>query len=814
MPHSLPGKPVASLPLPVAPKRIGRFEVVRVLGKGAQGTVYLARDTHLDREVALKTLSLGAAAAADRVYTLLDEARTVSRLQHPNIVTLYDAGEEDGTPYLVFEYVDGRPLSAEIAEVGRIPPARAAELARHVLRGIACAHDRHVVHRDLKPANIMLSRDGAARVMDFGIARHSRAAEGGERALYGTPSYMPPEYIDRREFTERGDVFATGMVLYEMLTGAPAVRGANVFEVFHRMANEPFAPPSQAAPEVDERLEAIVMRALAKDPAQRYETAAAMEAAVREWLDPASGTASAETGTLDFLIRRMRHKSDLPALSQTIGEVNRAVSSGNERSSVLCAAILKDFALTNKLLRMVNTAYFRQFGGSISTVSRAIAILGFDNVRNVVMSLVLFEHLQNKSQASSLRDEIAAAYLAGVMAREMAVTLGLRDPEEAFICAMFHRLGRLLATFYLHDETQAIERLLQAREMDEARASKEVLGVTSTELGLAIAKHWGFPDGILESMTALPPGAVSAATFGENRNRAIAELAGTMVDVVRMPEADARARGLSAITARFGKATGFTAGTLTSAIGESVQVLSRDAEILGFAARNSPLMAAARSWAGERTPAPDAAAERGQATAVETLVNDTRIGDAEPAVIEGRPEQASLGRRQAVLASGVQDITQALVSEFQLNDILRIIMETMFRGIGFKRVMLCIREAGGGALRARFGFGGDTEAIIRDGFAIPLAGARDVFYAAISTGTDIVLQNLEDERIRPHVPAWYRQRVKALGMVLFPIMLNKRPVALIYADSDRAEVLALAPEELNLLKTLRNQALLAIRQKT
>ncbi len=805
---------MSAVPTPAAPRRLGRFEILRILGKGAQGTVYLARDTHLGREVALKTLNLGAAGAADRVRALLDEARLVSRLQHPNIVTLYDAGEDAGAPYLVFEYVEGRPLSAEISEAGRIPPARAAELARQVLKGIALAHAQHVVHRDLKPANIMLSKDGAARVMDFGIARHSSTAQGGERALYGTPAYLPPEYIDRREFTERGDVFATGMVLYEMLTGAPAVSGRTVFEILHRIANEPFAPPSNAAPEVDERLEAIVMRALAKDPAARYESADAMDAALGEWLAPAAPAATDESGTLEFLIRRMRHKSDLPALSNTIGEVNRAVSSGNERASVLCDAILKDFSLTNKLLRMVNTAFFRQYGGAIGTVSRAVAILGFDNVRNVVMSLVLVEHLQNKAQAGPLRDEIAAAYLAGVIGRELAQRLGIRDAEEMFICAMFHRLGKLLATFYLHEEVQAVERLCQGNGLDEARAAREVLGVSYAELGAGIAKHWGFPEPILASMSALPEGPVSKASFDENQGRALAELSGALVDLVRTPEADARARGLAALQARFGKATGLDAQAMRGVVTGSIDVLGRDAEILGFATRNSPLMAAARSWGGKHEVEPAPQGAPGATTAVETLVSDTRIGDAEPEALDAPPENATPERRKAVLASGVQDITQALVGEFTLNDLLRSILETMLRGIGFKRVVMCIRDAGGTALRARFGFGEDVQKLVQDGFAIPLGGSRDVFFAAISTGTDVVLPDLEDPRIAPHVPAWYRGRVRARGMMLFPIVVNKRPVGLIYADADHADALSLHAEELNLLKTLRNQAVLAIRQKT
>src|SRR5882672_6163598 len=180
------------------PQRIGRFELIRELGRGGQGTVFLARDTHLGREVALKTVNVDGYDPGERVEhtrMLLEEARIVSKLQHPNLVTLHDAGEHAGAPYLVFEYVEGMTLAHALREKGSLPPPQAVAIAIGALRGLACAHGLRVLHRDIKPGNIMLTADNTPRVMDFGIARHAAALDGASEGLAGTPSYMAPEYI-------------------------------------------------------------------------------------------------------------------------------------------------------------------------------------------------------------------------------------------------------------------------------------------------------------------------------------------------------------------------------------------------------------------------------------------------------------------------------------------------------------------------------------------------------------------------------------------------------------------------------------------
>ncbi len=800
------------------PARIGRFEIIRELGHGGQGTVYLAHDTRLERSVALKSVRLGETAIearAGQLKVLLDEARIVSRLQHPNIVALHDAIEEAGVPYLVFEYVEGQTLGQALKERGAFTPAQAVGLLLDILKGVADAHRQGVLHRDLKPANVMLTVAGTPRIMDFGVATRMREhPQDEERYLRGTPAYMAPEYIQGAPYTQACDLFALGMMLYALVVGAPAVSGSDYASVLQRMRVGIWQRPSERTSAVDERLDRLIMQAIAAEPAQRFADAAAFGAALENYLDPAAAqkpepehALHGKQGTLDFLLRRMRHGSDFPALSSTISSVNQALSAENERASVLCNTILKDFALTNKLLKLVNAAHYNHFGGHVSTVSRAVAILGFDGVRNVALSLVLLEHLQNKSQATALREEVIATYFSGVMARQLVQRLGVHDAEYAFICAMFHRLGKLLAVFYLHDEAQAVERLCEARDIDEARASTEVLGISYEELGIGVAREWKFPDQIVDSMRHVTEPLRGRELSAIDRMRALSTLSNELCETVRAPEEE-RPLLLSVVVQKFGRGLKISEKLLQSVIAESATEVAHGAALLGMSVGTSRLLAAARN--AEAPLMPEVAQTNGDT--LETVVAGSLLSGSGGSAAEGAAPPAEM--RRSALSAGVQDITNTLVGDFELNDVLRIILETMYRAIGFKRVLLLVRDARAGVLRARFGFGGDVNDIVKKGFAVPLNGARDIFYAAISQGADLCIDDLDAEKIRPHVPQWYRELITAHGMVLFPVLVNHRPVALIYADADVPEVLRFQSEELNLLKTLRNQAVLAIKQKS
>jgi eukaryotic-like serine/threonine-protein kinase len=205
-------------------KKIGRFDIRGELGRGAQSTVYLGFDAQLQREVAIKTLHFTHPDPAQNSL-LLEEARAVGKMRHPNIVPIFEAGEEGGDLYLVFEYVPGQNLAEFLGQSGALSVVKAVTILRPILDAIIQAHERGIIHRDLKPSNILLDENGTPRVMDFGIAARVDGPSDNKDEYSGTPAYMAPEYIERRESSERSDVFATGLILFEMLAGRRAVTG-------------------------------------------------------------------------------------------------------------------------------------------------------------------------------------------------------------------------------------------------------------------------------------------------------------------------------------------------------------------------------------------------------------------------------------------------------------------------------------------------------------------------------------------------------------------------------------------------------------
>jgi HD-like signal output (HDOD) protein len=602
-------------------------------------------------------------------------------------------------------------------------------------------------------------------------------------------------------------LFAVGMLLYELVAGRPAVVDKDPYQILHKVANEPFVVPSQFNPQVDERLDDLILKALAKDPTGRFESAAAMEDALLRYLNPEEPAPEASQGTLEFLLRRMRYKSDFPALSTTMSAVNRSAASETERVAQLSNSILKDFALTNKLLKLVNSASYSQYGGTISTVSRAVVIMGFDNVRNVAITLMLFEHLQNKAQAAQLKDEILSTYFSGLLARELAAKAGLRHVEEAFICSMFHKLGRLLTAFYFHEEYQEIQKRCKSGA-DEEQAAVQVLGISFEELGLGVAKAWHFPARLTGTLRRVSDGKAGKPQNDEQKLRLLAELTTSMTDSMREQDPARRRARITELATQLGEGLGISETTLTNATRSAAQALAGDSGLLNFKPAQSSLYAVLREWT---KPAPNTTAVETAADTIETMILETTLQEA-PAAKAGAP--ATPLNSQAVLAAGIQDITNTLVGSYELNDLLRMILETMYRGIGFTRVLLCVRDPAHNALRGRFGFGQDVDQLIKRGFNVSLAPTRDAFYAAISQGADIFIEDIDGEKIRDHIPAWYRKMVPARSLLLFPVMINKKPVGLFYADRDSSNHIKLQSEELSLLKTLRNQAVLAIKQNS
>ncbi|HEX5394491.1 MAG TPA: HDOD domain-containing protein [Rhodocyclaceae bacterium] len=792
---------------------IGRFEIRRELGRGAQSVVYLAWDPQLQREVAIKTMHFDES-DAHLNGMLLAEARTVSKLRHANVVPIFDAGEQDGDPYLVFEYVEGPTLADLLRERGPLEPIKAIGLLRQVLDALAQAHELGIIHRDLKPSNILMDAADIPRVMDFGIAAQvSEAAEVAQQGLMGTPSYLAPEYVKSKTVTEQVDVYAAGLILLEMVTGRKVVTGDTVGQILFRVMNEEVKLP----PGIDERLGDIALKACARNPTLRFANAGQMRLALDQYLG-AGATDSEEVGeskkqaTLEFLLRRMRHKSDFPALSDSVSAINKLTDSDRESINKLSNTILRDYALTNKILRLVNSAYYRQAGGgNISTVSRAVIVLGFDAIRNIAITVLLFEHLQDKSNARELKEAFLRANLAGLLARDTAQKQGGRESEEAFICAMFHNLGRLLAQFYFPEEVETIRIQMQQKKINESVASAQVLGITFEDLGIGIARTWGFPSSIYNAMRKLPNGLVRKPATAEENLRVISGFANEMCEVIATADPSEHGRALKAVTDRFSSSLQFSGQQIRGMVEKSADDLTQVASILHVNLKQSPF---ARQLVSFTKPSGDSTGgfATGDTTMDRTLA-ETLLDSPLSMLDDAEVEDDSGQNTETILTAGIQDISNSLVDDFSLNDILRIILETMYRAVGFKRVMLCLRDVKSGMMVGRFGFGPDTTEVVKT-FRFPLAYSPDVFHLSTSKGVDILISDIDDPKISDKIPKWYREKVPARTFALFPLMLKGAPVAMIYCDKDQAGSIKILERELQLLKTLRNQAILAIKQAT
>lgn len=820
---------------------LGRYRLVSPLGRGAQATVWRAHDERLDREVALKLLNAEASQplpgqAPDQ---WLQEARAVSRLAHPHIVPVFDAERIDGQACLVFELVSGSTLAERLRQHGPLPARDAVELMLGVVDALRAAHAQGIVHRDLKPSNILVDADGRARVMDFGIAGRLAADAGGDPlagCIVGTPGYLSPEAAAAAPPSGQMDVFAAGLVLGELLTGQRLLPDNEPRAALRRVLGEDVLLPDSA--EADDRLRAIVQRAVARNPADRYDSAASLRDALMQWLAPPDDLpAGGGHGTLDFLLRRMRHKTDFPGLTGHVLRIQRMANSDSETLHSLADEILKDVALTQKLLRLVNTAQYRRNGHGVSTVSRAVALVGLAGIRNLALSLVLVEHMKDKAHAQRLKEEFLRSMLAAQLAH--ALSAGARDAEEAFLGAMFYNLGKLLTEYYFPDEAEAIRAQLRLSAVPAGshdhpdqlndRAAQMVLGLGFEALGMGVARHWSLPDSLQRCMRR-PDGVLPSqpVATGPERLRWLAVAANEAGQAVWSADDAGLPAQLEAVVQRHGRALGLSLPELRRAVDAARSVLAEMAPAMGLAlprgSRGQQLLdhAVPAEAPDTLTPhrlvatlAPSATAPPGAVAVVggSPAHDDATLRLLVPPAADARAHAAAVSD---MLAAGIQDITDTLAGDsFRLNEVLRMVLETMFRALGFQRMVFCLRDPASGRLHGRFGLG-DRAAALSPLFQVPLRWradqAPDLFGAVCLKGSDTLIADAHAPAIAQRLPLWYRQRVNAPSFLLLPMLMKQAPFALIYADQAQPGALLVGDRELALMRTLRNQAVMAFRQ--
>ena len=310
----------------------GRYRLESKLGSGGMSTVYLALDEVLDRPVAVKVLHREISEEADQLERFRREARAAARLSHPNLVSVIDAGEDEGRPYIVFEYIEGRTLKRRIQDEGGLPIDEAVAYAIEIGRGLTAAHARKLVHRDVKPQNVLIDPDGRAKVTDFGIAR-SLEQEGmtATGRVLGTTDYVSPEQAMGEDVDERSDVYSLGVVLYEMLTGEVPFRAETQVAVAMKHVNEPLPDVQTRRPEVSAAVAQVIDRATTKDPRDRYSTVAELVRDLETSLEVEAarrgGTSGEATSVLDS-VPKARRRLTRPRRVPVLGVLMAVVGIG------------------------------------------------------------------------------------------------------------------------------------------------------------------------------------------------------------------------------------------------------------------------------------------------------------------------------------------------------------------------------------------------------------------------------------------------------------------------------------------------------
>ena len=482
--------------------QIGRFHVLKPLGRGAQGAVYLARDPDLDRLVAIKLVAEipGQVVDADGGWP---QARNLAQLRHPNIIALYELGKFHHFTYLVFEYLEGTPLRKELQSNGALPAPLAYSTILQVTDAMAYAHAKGILHLDLNPNNIMHDEEGKPRIMDFDLSRRVDV-QPQSRFITGTLPYMAPEHFQTRELDLRTDVYALGQILYELLTGSHAVPPADDDEMIAAICNSEADFETLRAVDSSGLFTQVIRKATRKNPSERFAHARAMHQALLEAWEKlqakVDGRSAIIHGTVAFVMKRIERRGDFPAISRTLAEINQLTSSDSHSPiSRLSGVVLRDYALTSRLLKLANSSYYARSSGKVKTVSDAINLLGIEQVRLTCNGLACFGHFAGRKQDIRLREESIASFMAGLVARYLASQIKARETEQAFLAGMLFHLGKMLALFYFPEDFEEIEDLVsRGATMDEA--ARSVFGISLAEMGHGVGVVWRLPPVVLECM--------------------------------------------------------------------------------------------------------------------------------------------------------------------------------------------------------------------------------------------------------------------------------------------------------------------------
>jgi HD-like signal output (HDOD) protein len=492
----------------------------------------------------------------------------------------------------------------------------------------------------------------------------------------------------------------------------------------------------------------------------------------------------------DTLLQKVCGDDEMLSLGTSIARVVQMASSDDDGLHDLAYYVLSDVALTQRILRLSNTATYRTAAGTaVTTISRAISLLGFDNVKTTALAMLLVDALSNSAHAQSVRIELEAALCASLVGRELARSSPYQGGEEVAISALFKNLGPLLVASHEIDRYREISSLVASGQHNQGQASQMILGCSYDALSEAVLLEWKIPDAIQRSLVPMPSGTLKPAAGKADWMRQVAQMSAEVARLLARNSTPMKSPEATAMIARYGKA------------------LNVDAKVLEelFTTVQAEMTSLLQSMNMQPMEVP----EEPEHGLPNVLLLATMGGD-EPQATGFHPSGKPVNARELLLA-GVQDVTQMRAAgESRVNELILAVLETLYRSMGFRFATVCLKDPRSAQYRARVAFGED-HGRLQDGFCFPLAASRDIFYLSMENNADLMIADSHTQKIRDLLPAWHRALLPdARSFIVLPLVVGKVQLGLFYADRDKPAPEGVPPDETSLIKALKGQVLAAL----
>jgi len=518
------------------------------------------------------------------------------------------------------------------------------------------------------------------------------------------------------------------------------------------------------------------------------------------------------------ILDKLARQPDFPSLEDALSGVRRVARSDKARLQNLSEALLNDVGLANRVLRLANAAHYRSAGGGqITTLTRAIAVMGFTEIGQLAVASRLVDQIRDRRQASMLREEFLRALLAGVMAHELTNA----HDEEAYIVAVFQNLGRLVTCLHCPEEAQAVRQAVPRHRWpridDEHLAARKQMGVSHADLGLAVAGRWGWPEPLRRTLRrdAVP---LHLPMLRPERLRCLGMLANDLADLLIFGDPASWDRRCDELQARLGGATEQDARSMRAAMARARTQMERLADLLSLPLSQLPAWGGPPDVAAAEAarPAADPGAKTGTASAPNPAAAPA-AGEAEALPAEPPAEAAEASALAWVptpaqtLSDGVHDVVQALAEGCPASRVQAMVVETLLRGLNAQRAVLCLRRGRQGDLAGCLGLGRGVPSG-HEHFMVPAGDPHDLFSLLCGRGADTLISDADEPAIAARLPRWWRLHARSRSFLVLPMMQGREAVGMLYCDAPQADGLVVDAAAMKLASTLRGQALIAWRQ--